>query len=129
MEEKNITVLSPLLSLGHKPQEDPGQWKQLARDLGHSWKSMRRALEQAWTAQGGFAAGVREYGQEILGRAQSGERAVLLIGRPYNALDPGINMNVSAKLRKMGIPSVPLDCLPLEQADEEGVGDNDLDQM
>jgi predicted CoA-substrate-specific enzyme activase len=129
LEEKKITVLTPLLSLGHKPQEDPGQWKQLARDLGRSWKSMRRALEQAWTAQGEFTARVWEYGQEILRRAQSGERAVLLIGRPYNALDPGINMNVPAKLRRMGIPTVPLDCLPLEQAAEERVGDNDLDQM
>jgi predicted CoA-substrate-specific enzyme activase len=129
LEEKNISVLSPLLSLGQKPQEDTGQWKQLARRLGCSWKSMRRALKLAWTAQGEFASKVRDYGQDILRRAQSGERAVLLIGRPYNALDSGINMNVPAKLRKMGIPTVPLDCLPLEQADEEGVGSNDLDQM
>ena len=125
LDEEGIELISPVLRLHNGQTPDARQWKELARSLGRSGRGMRRALDRAWEAQREFAAGLREYGQEVLKRVQAGERAVLLIGRPYNALDPGMNMNVSGKLRKLGMPTLPLDCLPLEEAEQDGY----LEQM
>ncbi|MFP4257626.1 MAG: acyl-CoA dehydratase activase [Desulfovermiculus sp.] len=125
LETKGISLISPVLRLGGGVTADLRQWKSLARTLNLPWRRMRTALDRAEQAQKEFAARLREYGKEILQRVEGGERAVLLIGRPYNALDPGMNMNVPAKLRKLGMPVIPLDCLPLDEAGQDG----SLDQM
>jgi predicted CoA-substrate-specific enzyme activase len=129
LEAEGIELISPALRLGHMPSPSAGQWKGLARTLGLSWRGMRQALDRAWQVQAGFAKQVREYGQDVLAQVRNGKRAVLLIGRPYNALDPGMNMNVSSKLRKLGMPTLPLDCLPLEEGMDETGRTDDLGQM
>ncbi|MDZ7760006.1 MAG: acyl-CoA dehydratase activase [Desulfovermiculus sp.] len=118
LQDKGINLISPVLRMGGGPSGDVRQWKELARGMDLSWREMRRALDAAWEAQQEFSTAVKEAGREVLDRVQAGERAVLLIGRPYNALDLGMNMNVSGKLRKLGMPTLPLDSLPLEEAEQ-----------
>jgi len=36
------------------------------------------------------------------------------VGRPYNALDPGSNLDLHRKLRRLGMTVLPMDALPLE---------------
>ena len=124
LQDQGINLISPVLRLGGGPQDNVRQWKDLARELDISWRDMRRALEKAWKAQHRFTSAVKKSGRDILDRVKAGERAVLLIGRPYNALDPGMNMNVSAKLRKLGMPTLTLDSLPLEEAEHAEELDN-----
>ena len=118
LQDRGIELISPVLRMGGEPSQNARQWKDLARSMDLSWREMRRALDAAWEAQQSFSAAIRESGREILDRVQAGERAVLLIGRPYNALDPGMNMNVSGKLRKLGMPTLPLDSLPLDEVEQ-----------
>jgi predicted nucleotide-binding protein (sugar kinase/HSP70/actin superfamily) len=37
---------------------------------------------------------------------------MVLIGRPYNAFDPGMNLNLHRKLRQLGVLAMPMDFLP-----------------
>ena len=50
---------------------------------------------------------------------------MVLVGRPYNSMDPGANLNVHKKLLDLGIPSIPIDMLPLDRVPD----DEDLKDM
>ena len=42
------------------------------------------------------------------------ELGIVLVGRPYNIYDPGVNMDIPAKLRRYyGVNLIPFDFLPL----------------
>jgi predicted nucleotide-binding protein (sugar kinase/HSP70/actin superfamily) len=43
---------------------------------------------------------------------------MILIGRPYNALDPGMNLNLHRKLRQLGVLAMPMDFLPVDQVED-----------
>ncbi len=56
-----------------------------------------------------------------LSAIKPGEKAVVLIGRSYNTCDPGVNMNLPAKIRDLGIQAIPMDFLPLHGVDSRGL--------
>jgi len=46
----------------------------------------------------------------------SGESGLVLVDRPYNVFDPGMNLNLPAKLRQQyGVNLLPIDCIPCDQ--------------
>ncbi len=107
--------LSPVFHLGQTNRVQEKEWKQFARMLQVDWSEMKAALNKAWQAQDSFYQSQSRRGQEVLSQMGSKEKAVLLIGRPYNAFDPGANMDISKKLKKLGILAIPLDLLPLSE--------------
>ncbi|MFW6055579.1 MAG: acyl-CoA dehydratase activase-related protein, partial [Thermodesulfobacteriota bacterium] len=117
---QGIELLSPVLHLGRGRKGMTQEWKSLARSLGCGLKDMEQAVARAWEVQTGIMERFRELGREFLQDIESGEKAVLIVGRPYNALDPGMNMDLSQKLKKLGIPALPLDFLPREEGLQTG---------
>ncbi len=115
LDSHDTKLLSPVFHLGGNRKVREREWKEFAKVLGISWLRMRRALNVAWNAQERFYQLLRQRGEEILQGLQKGERVILLVGRPYNALDPGINMDLSRKLRKLNVLALPMDFLPLEE--------------
>lgn len=108
-------ILSPVLSLDREnPLKEKG-WKDLADQLKVSWWRMKKSISKAWQAQEDFRQRILERGREILSRVEAGEKAMLILGRPYNSLDPGLNMDLSQKLRKMDLLAIPMDYLPLNK--------------
>jgi predicted CoA-substrate-specific enzyme activase len=122
---RGAELLSPVLHLGGNKRVLERECREFARLLGVGKTRMKRGLEAAWRAQESFRSSLKERGREILSRVRQGEKAVLLVGRPYNAFDPGLNMDISMKLRKMGALAIPIDFLPLE---DEPAG-QDLEEM
>ena len=55
-----------------------------------------------------------EEGRSIVSNLK--EKAVVIVGRAYNSLDKGINLNISKKLSDLGVMSIPMDFLPLESS-------------
>jgi predicted nucleotide-binding protein (sugar kinase/HSP70/actin superfamily) len=52
----------------------------------------------------------------VLERAS--EKAIILVGRPYNIYDPGLNLNLAAKLRQQyGANVIPLDFITPDGVD------------
>ena len=45
------------------------------------------------------------------------ETALVIISRPYNGCDSGVNLDLPEKLRDMGIQAIPMDCIPLDLED------------
>jgi predicted CoA-substrate-specific enzyme activase len=91
----------------------------LAAELGASQAALRAALQRAQSAQEEFRAKLVAAGAEALATLErSGELGVVLVGRPYNLYDKGINMDIPRKLRKYyGVNAIPIDFLPLSGID------------
>ncbi|MDA8169685.1 MAG: acyl-CoA dehydratase activase [Nitrospiraceae bacterium] len=76
--------------------------------------TLKRALARAKEAQREFEESIRRKGEEFLSGLR--ERAVVILGRSYNAFDRGMNLEIPEKLATLGVSSIPMDFLPLEDA-------------
>jgi len=97
-------------------------WK-VFREWGAHRRHHRLAVKLAYAAQAAFQNRLLDLGKTALEQlSASGENGLVLVGRPYNAFDPGMNLNLASKLRKQyGANVIPLDCLPC--------GDEPLDEL
>ena len=119
IEEHRERILAPRVRfrLGLEP---------LVRDLrevgarfGADDRKIRSALQRAAVVQDEFRTALLEAGRRALTTLEeSGELGIILVGRPYNMYDKGINMDIPRKLRKFyGVNLIPLDFLPIKGID------------
>ncbi len=88
-----------------------------AKKLGASVKNSDKAVDLAFAAQSSFEKQIKQIGRSVLSSLQ-GHKAVVLLGRPYNLFDSGINLNVPDKLRdQYGMNIIPMEFLPFENID------------
>ncbi len=114
-ESMGVEVINPII---HFNQRDKGLKKEfglLGRTLGRDRRSVEKALSAAWKAQGGFSTRMQERGEEVLKGLEENGIALVIVGRPYNTVDSGINLEIPQKLRDMGILAIPFDMLPVEE--------------
>jgi predicted nucleotide-binding protein (sugar kinase/HSP70/actin superfamily) len=97
-----------------------------SRKLGASKKAHASAVESAFSVQQKFFEDIRLRGRLALDTLEkSGQMGIVLLGRPYNINDAGVNLNVGAKLRDYyGANVVPLDMTPSEGIDISDVNAN-----
>ncbi len=74
-------------------------------------------IQEAHHAQAAFEAACRARGREVLANLPGDKESVVLLGRPYNSGDPELNLHVVEKLISMDVLPIPVDFLPLDQAD------------
>jgi len=102
--------------------------RQLQSYLGkHGIRKARvaAAVEAGYAAQERFQAKIKQLGKEAMARiSQAGEKAVVVIGRPYNLHDAGINLSVPRKLREY----YGVNCIPLDFLDTDSVGVIEVNQ-
>lgn len=110
-------LLTPVLYFGRGKERLREGLRDLGRMLGVSRFAVDRAMEKALAAQEDYYRRLWARGREILSGLKEGERLMILIGRPYNALDPGMNLNLHRKLRQLGVLAMPMDFLPLDEVD------------
>ncbi|MBW2263145.1 MAG: hypothetical protein JRG91_14330 [Deltaproteobacteria bacterium] len=84
----------------------------LAFSLGVDEVDIQDAYHDAVSARDDFHERLVEAGRETLERAG---RAIVVIGKPYNVLDPYLNMNMMQHLRRLGETAIPMWCLPIEE--------------
>jgi predicted CoA-substrate-specific enzyme activase len=94
--------------------------------FGVPGKVVDQALKDAYDAQAEFRARLMTAGADALSTLEEhDELGIVLVGRPYNIYDSGINMDIPAKLRRYyGVNIVPLDFLPLWGKDTREVTPN-----
>jgi predicted CoA-substrate-specific enzyme activase len=99
---------------------------ELARSLGISRQQSDRAVAAGYAAQGAFKDALLEAGAQALARLkESGEPALVLVGRAYNLYDRSVNCDILRKLRVLyGVNVLPMDFLPLELEDISEVNAN-----
>jgi len=103
--------------------------KQLARffrSFGRGRRAVARAVADAFDAQDRFQQRILDAGRQALETLErTGEMGILLVGRPYNIHDAGMNLSVGQKLRDFyGVNCIPLDFLDTDDIDIRDVNDS-----
>jgi len=110
-------LLTPVLYFGQGNRALRRGLRDLGKELGISAFKVNRAMLKAQAALQAYYERLSARGREILDTLPPDGRLVVLIGRPYNALDPGMNLNLHRKLRQLGVLALPMDFLPVDAVD------------
>jgi predicted CoA-substrate-specific enzyme activase len=86
----------------------------LAERLGGKGWDVKSAMEAGLAAQADFNARLKERGRQALAELGPEGRAMVVVSRPYNGADPGINLGLPAKMRALGVVALPMDMLDLD---------------
>jgi predicted CoA-substrate-specific enzyme activase len=87
----------------------------LGEKLGISASAVRKAIKEGFSAQGRFDKALLDKGKEILDQIGPEQRIFILVSRPYNGCDEGLNLQLSKKLDELGVRAIPMDMLALDQ--------------
>jgi len=109
-------ILCPVIRLGEGDKPARRSFVEIGRELGVSASAARSALVEGLAAQRGFEQALREKGKEILDGLAPGRKLFVLVSRPYNGCDEGMNLELPRKLAEMGGVAMPLDMLELGEA-------------
>jgi len=87
--------------------------------MGHSRKQIAGAVGAGFAAQDDFLDKVYAAGRKALRRiVETGEAAIVIVGRPYNIHDARMNLSVGQKLRNYyGVNVIPQDFLRIDDYD------------
>lgn len=116
-EARGTQVLSPVLHEGLSRRAAVVELARMVRRMGLPVRRVKRALEAGRRAQETFYRKVSERGREVLESLDGRHPALVLIGRPYNACDRGMNLDLPGKLLAQGALPIPMDFLPLGEVD------------
>jgi len=109
---EGINIISPVVNLELGRRGLLREIKRVLRPFGVSSSSIKKAIEKAEMAQEEFITSIKARGREILQGLS--DRAIVIIGRAYNAFDPGVNLDIPRKLSSLGVLPIPMDFLPIE---------------
>ncbi|MFO7957885.1 MAG: acyl-CoA dehydratase activase [Candidatus Brocadiia bacterium] len=112
--EDGPQLLAPIFHFERGRNAVENTLRDLARQLGAPAGRVEDAIRTAWDALDRFRSFCRHRGEEILESLSEDEHAVVVVSRPYNGCDAGMNLAIPDKLRDLGVLSIPLDFLPLE---------------
>ena len=69
-------------------------------------------MAAAEQARADFTHALRSKGREVLRGLE--DKAVVIVGRSYNAFESGMNLRIPEKLSRLGFMAIPMDMLPPE---------------
>ncbi|MDI6783513.1 MAG: acyl-CoA dehydratase activase-related protein, partial [bacterium] len=116
-EKYSVKVLQPVIHF----QRDKKRLRKALADIGKALAKSNTELVQAVSAaiqaQKKFYRSIREAGKRAFDALAPDEKMFVLVCRSYNGCDPGLNLEIPRKLAQLGIKSIPLDFLPLNEID------------
>ena len=109
-------VLAPIVDYSDHRVLATDMARELSKPLGVTRRQIRRALEAGFEVLERFRADNLRAGLDALESITSdkdGEKdyGIVLIGRPYNTLDPGLNLDLPRKIAEMGHVVLYMDML------------------
>ena len=110
-------VVEPILHFSRGEKAVRRELEKMAVGLGATRSRARHAVSSGVAALKRFTDALQARGREVLAGLRPDQTALVIVGRPYNACDPGLNMNIPEKLRDLGCLAIPLDMLPLDEED------------
>jgi predicted nucleotide-binding protein (sugar kinase/HSP70/actin superfamily) len=116
-------ILTAPLRLGEGQRLLKKSFIALGEKLGVSASVVRKAIKEGFSAQGRFERALLNKGKEILDQIGPQQRIFIIVSRPYNGCDEGLNLQLSKKLDELGIKAIPMDMLALDRAQ---LGDESL---
>ena len=110
-------LMRPILHFGEGRERVTRELIAWGKEVGRTSKEIKDAVNSAFEAQDAFTNALRERGEEILNQWRRRIPILVIVSRPYNGCDPGLNLNLHQKLIDLGTLPVPLDFLPLEDTE------------
>ncbi|HSW44905.1 MAG TPA: acyl-CoA dehydratase activase [Phycisphaerae bacterium] len=119
-------ILCPLIRLKNGPEAARQALTRLVADLGVDGVTAEHAFTAAWEAQQCFKERYQEAGTQALDQLiETGEKGIVLAGRPYNVHDAGVTLSIARKLREhYGVNVIPIDALPVADVDIRDINEN-----
>ncbi|MCL5036810.1 MAG: acyl-CoA dehydratase activase [Chloroflexi bacterium] len=116
--EYGYEMISPIIDLsGEGESETLKELHSVLKPYGIKRTTIRKAYEKAWKAQNDFTKKLQEKGREVLANLGPDEKALVIVSRPYNGCDSGLNLEIPRKLRNLGTLAIPIDMLPVDDID------------
>lgn len=109
-----VEVLQPILHFRFGKDHLEKELIDFGKLLHRNAKQVKKALEKAERFQALFYQSLLNRGKEVLNQIKPDEKAIVIVGRPYNSCDPGVNLELPKKLRELGVLAIPMDFLPLD---------------
>ncbi|MBI5327976.1 MAG: CoA activase [Deltaproteobacteria bacterium] len=126
-----IEVLKPVIHFNKPERIRQKEFYEFGKMLGKNQGEIDNALASAEKSQMSFYKRMQERGREALNMERADhvgvetrqhgclgpdDIALVIVGRPYNTMDNGINLELPQKLRDMGVCAIPFDMLPVDDA-------------
>lgn len=113
-------VIAPVLDFADGYDQLVAQFVEIGRKLAIDANQAKEAYLRAVDIQKQFLAKCKEIGREFLEEiARTKEKAMVVFGRPYNALVKDGNMGIPEKFASRGYKIIPFDFLPLEEEEPQ----------
>jgi predicted CoA-substrate-specific enzyme activase len=113
-KKNDVKMLQPILHFGFGREHLEKELVDFGKSLRRGSKRVKKALEKAERFQDLFYRSMLNRGKEVLDRIGPQDKVMVIVGRPYNSCDSGVNLEIPKKLRDLGVLSIPMDFLPLE---------------
>jgi predicted CoA-substrate-specific enzyme activase len=107
-------ILAPVIQVKHGDKAIFKALLQAFAPFGVGRRELAQAMRKAAEAQAAFTSEIQAKGRAILAE-ESPTRRLLIVGRPYNALDASMNLDIPKKLATLRVQALPMDFLPLDQ--------------
>jgi predicted CoA-substrate-specific enzyme activase len=114
-KKAGVKVLQPIIHFQRGEKKLAKALTDLGNELGKSQKKIKAAISHALKAQHDFKDKLKKRGEKVLSELKDNEKAVVIVSRSYNGCDGGINLDLPKKLSDLGVISMPLDFLPVDE--------------
>ncbi len=120
-----VRLLNPVIRFGQGEKVLKRDLGKFGKMLGIPWSKIFSAYQTAWQTQQRFYDMLLKRGQEILEELErKGDTGIVIVGRPYNTCDSGVNLNLPKKLLDLEVLPIPMDFFRLDDLPTtEGVRD------
>lgn len=125
IEFDKIRVIDPEIRLIGDAHEYELTMESIVKHLKYfrvSRKKIESAFAHALQKQKQFFEDLKKKGREIL--SETTGNITVLIGRPYNTQDKGINLSIANKIASLGVTVIPMDFLDIGDVSIHGEHDN-----
>ncbi|MFV1975767.1 MAG: acyl-CoA dehydratase activase [Candidatus Scalindua sp.] len=117
LESQKFKLLQPIIHFEYGESHVEKTFRKIAGDIGVRGGKVIKAIKKAQETQRNFYKHLQDRGKEVLDNLGEDEIALVIISRPYNGCDSGVNLDLPEKLRDMGITAIPMDCIPMDLED------------
>lgn len=90
--------------------------RELGGRFGLSDRLLKRGIRNGLDAYRQFRKLQKEEGARALADLAPGEKAIVIISRPYNGFDRRLSLEIPEKIRNLGLKVIPLDFLPVDES-------------
>jgi len=124
LKERGIDVLTPIIFFERGKKYLYRELGRFAKKLKVSRTAVKKAVDVAMEYQQSFFGELPKLGEKALSLLGPQDRAVVIVSRPYNGCDPGVNLDLPKKLMDLGVMSIPMDYLPITDVELAEEWDN-----